>query len=71
MFSTDISAPVVSAPVRRPSRLRRTGLAAAGFVACALPVIFTVNITRMLVTGELAEHRFHQLTCQGLLLFAL
>jgi len=71
VFSTDISAPVVSAPVRRPSRLRRTGLAAAGFVACALPVIFTVNITRMLVTGELAEHRFHQLTCQGLLLFAL
>ena len=71
MFSTDISAPAVSAPVRRPSRLRRTGLAAAGFVTCALPVVFTVNITRMLVTGELAEHRFHQLTCQGLLLFAL
>ena len=40
-------------------------------MTCALPVVFTVNITRMLVTGELAEHRFHQLTCQGLLLFAL
>ena len=39
VFSTDISAPAVSAPVRRPSRLRRTGLAAAGFLTCALPVV--------------------------------
>jgi hypothetical protein len=69
--STDISIPVVTEAVRRPTRLRRAGLVAAGFLTCALPVVFTVNITRMLVTGELAEHRFHQLTCQGLLLFAL
>jgi hypothetical protein len=71
VFSTDISAPAVSASLRHPTRLRRTGLAAAGLLTCALPLVFTVNITRMLVTGELAEHRFHQLTCQGLLLFAL
>jgi hypothetical protein len=69
--TVDISLPVVTEPVRRPSRLRRAGLVAAGFLTCALPVVFTVNISRMLVTGELAEHRFHQLTCQGLLLFAL
>ena len=66
--SPSLSSPT---PVRRPTRLRRTGLVAAGFLTCALPVVFTVNITRMLVTGELAEHRFHQLTGQGLLLFAL
>jgi hypothetical protein len=71
VFSTDISAPVVATPVRRPTRLRRTALVATGLLTCALPVVFTVSITRMLVTGELAEHRFHQLTCQGLLLFAL
>ena len=71
MHTTDISVPVVTEPVRRPTRWRRGGLVAAGFLTCALPVMFTVNITRMLVTGELAEHRFHQLTCQGLLLFAL
>ena len=69
--STDISTPVVIEPVRRPTRLRRVGLVATGFLTCALPVVFTINITRMLVTGELSEHRFHQLTCQGLLLFAL
>lgn len=71
MFSTDISARAVPAPVRRPTRLRRTALAAAGVLTCALPVVFTISMTRMLVTGELAEHRFHQLTGQGLLLCAL
>jgi hypothetical protein len=62
--------PVVPAPTR-PGRARRTALAAAGFLACALPVVFTVNISRMLVVGELSDHRFHQLTGQGLLLFVL
>jgi DNA-binding CsgD family transcriptional regulator len=58
-------------PVRRPSRLRRTGLVAAGLLARALPTVFTINITRMLLVWELSEHRFHQLTGQGLVLFAL
>jgi len=55
----------------RPSRLRRTALAATGFLACLLPTIFTVNVSRMLLTGEYDEHRFHQATGQGLILFAL
>lgn len=55
----------------RPSRRRRVALVAAAIVSCALPVVFTVNITRMLLVGELSGHRFHQLTGQGLVLFAL
>jgi hypothetical protein len=54
----------------RPGPGRRTALAAATFLTCAIPVVFTVNLTRMLLTGELAEHRFHQVTGQGLLLCA-
>ena len=53
----------------RPSRRRRVALVAAGVLSCALPTVFTLNISRMLVVGELSEHRFHQLTGQGLLLF--
>ena len=54
-----------------PSRPRRVALVAAGFLSCVLPFVFTLNISRMLVVGELSEHRFHQLTGQGLLLFLL
>ena len=54
-----------------PSVRRRTGLAAAGFLACALPVVFTVTISGLLLTGTHSEHRFHQLTGQGLLLTTL
>jgi hypothetical protein len=71
VFSTDISAPVAATPVRRPTRLRRTALVATGLLTCALPVVFTIGSTWELVTGEPAEHRFHQLTGQGLLLCAL
>ena len=46
-------------------------LGAAAFLACALPLVFTVNITRMLVSGVDSEHQFHQATGQGLVLFAL
>jgi hypothetical protein len=54
-----------------PSRRRRVALVAVGFLSCALPIVFTLNISRMLVVGELSGHRFHQLTGQGLLLFLL
>ena len=54
-----------------PGRGRRTALVAAGLLACAVPVVFTLNITRMLVTGIDTDHRFHQLTGQGEILFAL
>lgn len=52
-------------------RGRRSLLAVTGLLACAVPVVFTVNITRMLVTGVDTDHRFHQLTGQGEILFAL
>ncbi|MFC7496286.1 MULTISPECIES: hypothetical protein [unclassified Nocardioides] len=55
----------------RPTRLRRTGVAVTAFLTCAMPTVFAFNLSRMLVTGELDEHRFHQLTGQGLLLCAL
>ena len=66
--------------VHRPHRSRRrrsrAGCAAPpsaspAFLACALPVVFTINISRMLLTGVEPEHRFHQATGQGLILFAL
>jgi hypothetical protein len=55
----------------RPSRLRRTALAVTGLLAGILPVVWTLNIARMMLTGVEAEHRFHQATGQGLLLTAL
>ncbi|HET7195710.1 MAG TPA: hypothetical protein VFI99_12060 [Nocardioides sp.] len=55
----------------RPSRGRRAALAVTGFLACALPTVFTINITRMLLTGVESDHQFHQLTGQGLILMAL
>ena len=60
-------------PATRPraSAGRRAALAVTGFLACAVPVLFAVNLTRMLLVGELSDHRFHQLTGQGLLLVAL
>ena len=57
--------------VVRPSAVRRTAIAVTGFLACALPVVWTINLSRMLLLGELSEHRFHQLTGQGLLLCLL
>ena len=57
--------------VQRPTKKRRAALALAGVLACAMPVLFTLNITRMLLTGVLPDHRFHQLTGQGEILFAL
>jgi hypothetical protein len=55
----------------RPPIWRRAAVAATGAVACVLPVVFTVNITRMLLTGVESDHRFHQVTGQGLVLTAL
>lgn len=54
-----------------PGTGRRLAVGAAGALALVLPTIFTVNITRMLLTGAESEHRFHQATGQGLILFAI
>jgi hypothetical protein len=61
----------VAPTAARPRAWRRGAVAVTGVVACLLPTVWTVNFLRMLATGELADHRFHQLTGQGLLLTAL
>jgi hypothetical protein len=55
----------------RPGRGRRTAVAVAALLSCAVPTVFAVSITAMLVTGTETDHRFHQLTGQGLVLLAL
>ena len=55
----------------KPSFFRRAALIVTAFLAGLLPVVFALNLSRMLLTGELSEHRFHQATGQGLLLCAL
>jgi hypothetical protein len=59
------------AATTRPSALRRVALAATGFLTLALPVVFTVNLSRMLLTGVESSHQFHQATGQGLFLCAI
>ena len=68
MIDTETTVPSTTTP---PRPLRRVALGVTGFLAAALPTIWTVNLTRFLVTGELTEHRYHQLTGQGLLLTTL
>jgi hypothetical protein len=60
---------VTSHPAR-PSARRRLALAVTGFLALALPLLWGVGALLMLLTGQESEHRFHQLTGQGVL-FAL
>ncbi len=55
----------------RPSAARRTAVAVSGVLACAVPAVFTASIAGMLLTGVDTDHRFHQLTGQGLVLTAL
>jgi hypothetical protein len=63
--------PIPTTQPSRPGPARRTAVAITGFLTCALPVVWTVNISRMLLTGVESEHRFHQATGQGLILLAL
>jgi hypothetical protein len=71
-ITTDTTAPEPTADAgSRPSAARRTAVAVSGVLACAVPVVFTASITGMLVTGVDTDHRFHQLTGQGLILTAL
>jgi hypothetical protein len=63
--------PSTTRPTRPVGRGRRSLLVVSGVLACAIPAVFTVTITGMLVTGTEADHRFHQLTGQGLILCAL
>ena len=63
--------PVTTTTSTRPSARRRVALVATGLLAVALPTVFMLNLSRMLLVGELPEHRFHQLTGQGLILCLL
>ncbi|KRE92793.1 hypothetical protein ASG76_15095 [Nocardioides sp. Soil774] len=71
MTLIDTHTPSATTALPVPSRSRRAVLVLVGLLNCALPTVFTLNITRMLLTGELSEHRYHQLTGQGEILFAL
>jgi hypothetical protein len=46
---------------------RRAALVVTGLLSLFVPTVFTVDISRMLLTGVETEHRFHQATGQGLL----
>lgn len=69
--STTTPASADTTPTATPPVWRRAAVAVSGAVACVLPVVFTVNITRMLLTGVESDHRFHQATGQGLVLTAV
>jgi hypothetical protein len=64
------AAPTIRAaePARVPGVRRRVALAAAGLVAAGLPLSWTISSIGLLVTGTEADHRFHQLTGQGVAL---
>jgi hypothetical protein len=52
----------------RPSWLRRAAVAVTGFLAGALPLTWGLGSLLEVVGGTEPEHRFHQLTGQGMLL---
>jgi len=64
------TAPAPAAGARVPV-LRRAAVVGTGLLACLLPVSFGLSAAGMLVTGVEADHRFHQVTGQGVLLSAL
>ena len=68
-----VTAPVATtaAPATRPSAGRRAAVAVTGTLAVLLPAVWSVGIVVQLLTGTEADHRFHQVTGQGLLLCAL
>jgi hypothetical protein len=55
----------------RPGRGRRVAVGASAFLAGVLPVVWGVASAVQLATGTEADHRFHQVTGQGLLMCAL
>jgi hypothetical protein len=64
-------APLDRTTPTRPAAWRRTALAVTGVLSCLAPLVWTAGTVAELVTGAEADHRFHQVTGQGLLLGAL
>ena len=54
----------------RPSRRRRAALVLSGVLVLALPLLWGLGSLVALLTGHEADHRFHQLTGEGVLLHA-
>ena len=63
-------APADEATVRVPL-LRRAAVVLAAVPACGLPLVWGIAAAVELATGVQADHRFHQVTGQGLLLSAV
>jgi hypothetical protein len=70
--SSSTSAPAaVAARSPLPARSRRAAVAGTGLLACLLPLVWGCATAVELATGVQADHRFHQVTGQGLLLSVL
>lgn len=63
----DLTAPAVT----RPSVQRRVAVGVTGFLAGALPLMWGAGSLLELVGGNQPDHRFHQVTGQGVLLAVL
>jgi hypothetical protein len=68
--TTPIHPPRDALPARR-SAGRTLAMALAALLACAIPIVWGISTAVQLATGEEADHRFHQLTGQGLVLSAV
>ena len=66
-----VPAPAPADEAVRVSALRRVALGVTGLLACALPTVWGAGSVVMLATGIEADHRFHQVTGQGVLLAVL
>lgn len=71
MTVTASTVPSTAPALARPSGGRRTAVVVTGALACLLPTVWSVGVTLELLSGIQADHRFHQVTGQGLLLCAL
>jgi hypothetical protein len=65
------AAPASTPAALRPTWKRRLALAVTGFLASTLPLVWGAGSLLQLVGGVEPEHRYHQLTGQGVLLAAL
>jgi hypothetical protein len=70
MTSTSLTPPATTTVVR-VSPGRRLAVGTATLLASALPLVWGTASALQLATGTEADHRFHQVTGQGLLLAAL
>jgi hypothetical protein len=63
--------PPRTALTTRRSAGRTVAMALTALLACVIPIVWGINTAVQLATGTEADHRFHQLTGQGLVLSAV